>query len=93
MSETVEPLVAYACKDRVAAMHRFDMDVDADVAVLCGNGRAFSSGADEQRQLRSREEIEKHGGPQARDANAQDLMVNSVNWKPVICAVPSTGRC
>lgn len=110
MPETVEPLVEYACQNRVAtitlnrpsrlnafnddltrqalaAMHRFDLDPEANVAVLCGNGRAFSSGADvQQRQLRPREEMEKHGGPQARDANSQDLLVNAVNWKPVICA-------
>lgn len=72
----------------LAAMHRFDLDRDADVAVLTGRGRAFSSGADvQQRQLRPLEEMEKHGGPQARDANAQDLLIDSVNWKPVIAAV------
>jgi enoyl-CoA hydratase/carnithine racemase len=75
-------------RQALAAMHRFDLDPDADVAVLCGAGRAFSSGADvQQRQLRTREEMEKHGGPQARDANSADLLVNSVNWKPVIAAV------
>jgi len=72
----------------LAAMRRFDLDPDADVAVLTGRGRAFSSGADvQQRQLRPREEMEKHGGPQARDANSQDLLFNCVNWKPVIAAV------
>jgi enoyl-CoA hydratase/carnithine racemase len=75
-------------RQALAAMHRFDLDPDADVAVLCGAGRAFSSGADvQQRQLRPREEMEKHGGPQARDANSADFLVNSVNWKPVIAAV------
>ena len=38
-----------------AALQRFDSDNDARVAILCGRGRAFSSGADvHQRQLRSR---------------------------------------
>jgi enoyl-CoA hydratase/carnithine racemase len=75
-------------RQALAAMHRFDLDPEADVAVLTGAGRAFSSGADvQQRQLRPREEMEKQGGPQARDANSQDLLVNSVNWKPVIAAV------
>ena len=49
------------------ALHRFDTDSEAEIAILCGNGRAFSSGADvHQRQLRSREELLKLGGPQRR---------------------------
>jgi len=48
------------------ALRRFDLDAEAQVAVICGRGRAFSSGADvHQRQLRKREEFEQHGGPQA----------------------------
>lgn len=71
----------------LSAMRRFDLDPEADAAVLTGAGRAFSSGADvRQRQLRPREEMEKHGGPQARDANAEDLLFDCVHWKPVICA-------
>jgi enoyl-CoA hydratase/carnithine racemase len=69
------------------ALRRFDIDPDADVAILCGRGRAFSSGADvQQRQLRTREEFERLGGPQAHDANAADLLTRAVNWKPVIAA-------
>ena len=50
-------------------------------------GTRFSSGADvQQRQLRPREEMEAHGGPQARDANSENLLTDCVNWKPVICA-------
>jgi enoyl-CoA hydratase/carnithine racemase len=30
--------------------------------------------------------MEKHGGPQARDANSENLLTDCVNWKPVICA-------
>ena len=70
------------------ALRRFDADPDANVAVLCGNGRAFSSGADvNQRQLRPREELERLGGPQAHGAKAGELFTHSVNWKPVITAV------
>ena len=71
----------------IAAMRRFDADPDAHVAILCGRGRAFCSGADvHQRQLRSREEFERLGGPQGHGANSGDLLTQSVNWKPVIAA-------
>ena len=70
-----------------AELHRFDMDDEAHVAILCGNGRAFSSGADvKQRQLRTREEFLKLGGPQGRGTHSSDLLTKAVNWKPVIAA-------
>ena len=69
-------------------LRRFDADPEANVAVLCGNGRAFSTGADvQQRQLRPREELLALGGPQAHGAKAGELFTQSVNWKPVITAV------
>lgn len=75
-------------RQALAAMHRFDLDPDADVAIMAGNGRAFSSGADvQQRQLRPEAEMLKQGGPQARDASSHNLLMESVNWKPVIAAV------
>lgn len=71
----------------LAAMRRFDTDPEAHVAVICGRGRAFSTGADVlERQLRSREEFERLGGPQGHGANSADLLTHSVNWKPVIAA-------
>jgi enoyl-CoA hydratase/carnithine racemase len=58
------------------------------VAILHGNGRAFSTGADvQQRQLRPREELIRLGGPQAHGAKAGELFIHAVNWKPVISAV------
>jgi len=70
------------------AFRRFDLDPEAEVAILTGKGRAFSSGADvHQRQLRSRDEFEKLGGPQGWGTNSADLFTRSVNWKPVIAAV------
>ena len=72
----------------MAAFRRFDTDPDARVAILCGRGRAFCSGADvHQRQLRPREEFERLGGPQGHGANAADLLFQAVNWKPVVAAV------
>src|SRR5271167_3056127 len=69
------------------ALRRFDVDAEAQVAIIHGRGRAFSSGADvHQRQLRKREEFEALGGPQGWGANSSDLLTRSVNWKPVIAA-------
>ena len=69
------------------SLRRFDADPDAHVAIIHGRGRAFSSGADvRQRQLRSREEFERLGGPQGFGAHSADLLTRSVNWKPVIAA-------
>jgi enoyl-CoA hydratase/carnithine racemase len=71
----------------MAAFRRFDADPEAHVAILCGHGRAFSTGADvQQRQLRSREEFEQLGGPQGHGANAAELLSHAVNWNPVIAA-------
>ena len=70
------------------ALRRFDTDPDAHLAILCGKGRAFSSGADvHQRQLRPREELERLGGPEGSGARVGDLLTQAVNWKPVIAAV------
>src|SRR6201993_5212124 len=69
------------------ALRRFDLDPEAQVAIICGRGRAFSSGADvHQRQLRRREEFEALGGAQGWGANSADLLTRCVNWKPVIPA-------
>ena len=70
------------------ALRRFDADNEAHLAIITGKGRAFSSGADvHQRQLRSREEFLKLGGPQGRGTHSADLLTKAVNWKPVIAAV------
>ena len=70
-----------------AALRRFDGDAEANVAILRGAGRAFSTGADViTRQLRSREEFERLGGPQGHGAHAGELLLDAVNWKPVIAA-------
>ena len=70
-----------------AVLHQFDTDPNADVAVIRGEGRAFCSGADvHQRQLRSEDDLKKHGGSQGWGAHAADLFTRAINWKPVITA-------
>ena len=52
----------YLVRQLADALRRFDLDPEAQIAVICGSGRAFSSGADvHQRQLRKREEFLEHG--------------------------------
>src|ERR1700757_406056 len=72
----------------MATFRRFDADAEARIAVLYVRGRAFCSGADvHQRQLRSREEFERPGGPQGHGANVADLLFQTVHFKPVVAAV------
>ena len=74
-------------RELAAVLRRFDLDQDANVAILRGNGRAFCAGADvRQRQLRTREEFDRNGGPQGWGADASELLMRAVNWKPVIAA-------
>jgi len=69
------------------ALFEFDADLDLQVAILSGAGRAFCSGADvRQRQLRTREELRRLGGPAGRRSRENGL-ADTVNWKPVIAAV------
>jgi enoyl-CoA hydratase/carnithine racemase len=69
------------------ALFEFDADENLHVAIIAGAGRAFCSGADvRQRQLRTREELRRLGGPAGRRSRELGL-VDAVNWKPVIAAV------
>jgi len=69
------------------ALFEFDADDDLHVAIVAGAGRAFCSGADvRQRQLRTRDELKRLGGPAGRRSRELGL-VDAVNWKPAIAAV------
>jgi enoyl-CoA hydratase/carnithine racemase len=68
----------------------FEVDETDDIkaAIVCGNGRAFCSGADvRQRQLRPPEEMRRLGSPHARGASVSDAFFGFAHWKPVIAAV------
>ena len=69
------------------ALQRLDGDPAANVAIIYGEGRAFSSGADvRQRQMRSREELEREGGLAARSVPTTEILQRFANWKPIITA-------
>ncbi len=71
-----------------AALYRLDDDQNARVGIISGNGRVFCSGADvQQRQLRTREELERLGGPAGRGGSIAVPMYRSTNSKPIIAAV------
>lgn len=72
----------------ISALREFDYREELLVAVLSGNGRAFSSGADVvQRQSRTREQFLRLGGPEGYGAKASEIFTRGVNWKPVVAAV------
>jgi enoyl-CoA hydratase/carnithine racemase len=67
----------------VDALHRFDVDDDADVAILSGEGRSFSSGGDVSDRLqRSMDE-----GSTEERTTEYAAFTHCANWKPVIAAV------
>ena len=66
-----------------AAVQRFDGDDAAQIAILSGNGRSFSSGGDLQARLQKSVE---EGSISGR-ATEQDAFLSAVSWKPMIAAV------
>src|SRR6185312_9638765 len=65
------------------AVRRLDIDEDANVAILSGNGRSFSSGGDMQARLqKSMEE-----GSTSGRVNEREAFLDCKNWKPIIAAV------
>jgi enoyl-CoA hydratase/carnithine racemase len=67
----------------VDALQRFDVDETADVAILHGEGRSFSSGGDVNDRLqRSMDE-----GSTSGRTTEYGAFTHCENWKPVIAAV------
>jgi enoyl-CoA hydratase/carnithine racemase len=70
------------------ALDRFDNDDTVEVAILCGRGPAFSSGADvTEVQMASREDRAKARDPLGRAHPFAELLHRCRNWKPVIASV------
>ncbi len=69
--------------DLTQALHSFDADDAADIGIIFGEGRSFSSGSDVgMRMQRAFEEGGAYTGPDESDA-----FFHATNWKPVIAAV------
>jgi enoyl-CoA hydratase/carnithine racemase len=69
-------------------LYQYDDDDAAWVAIISGNGRAFTTGADvRQRQNRPVEEIRKLGGLQPRGNGFREGILGHVKMKPIIGAV------
>jgi enoyl-CoA hydratase/carnithine racemase len=67
----------------IDALHRLDGDENAQIGILFGNGRSFSSGGDVSERLqRSMDEQSTSGR-----TNESRAFVECENWKPVIAAV------
>jgi enoyl-CoA hydratase/carnithine racemase len=67
----------------VDALERFDADEAAQVAILFGQGRSFSSGGDVNERLRRSMD---EGSIKGR-TNEHSAFTSCENWKPVIAAV------
>ena len=67
---------------------QFDADTNAHVAVIAGNGRAFSAGADVSEESSLDSEQRSHlRDPMAPGTPFGDLLFKSDSWKPVIASV------
>ena len=65
------------------AVRRLDGDEEADIAILSGKGRSFSSGGDLQARLqKSMDE-----GSSSTRATEGEAFLDSKTWKPIIAAV------
>lgn len=75
-------------QDLQNALFAFDDDDEALVAIVAGNGRAFSTGADvNQRQNRPPEEVKRLGGLQPRGVGFREGFFGQIRMKPLIAAV------
>jgi enoyl-CoA hydratase/carnithine racemase len=67
----------------ITAVRRLDRDDSAQVGVLFGNGRSFSSGGDVQDRLQRSMDEESYG----ERTHEGEAFTRCDNWKPIIAAV------
>jgi enoyl-CoA hydratase/carnithine racemase len=67
----------------IEALERFDTDDDAQVAILFGQGKSFSSGGD----VNARLQHSMDEGSNAGRVNEAEAFTTCTNWKPIIAAV------
>ncbi len=67
----------------VVALERFDADDDAQVAIVFGQGKSFSSGGD----VNDRLQHSMDEGSNAGRVNEAEAFTTCTNWKPIIAAV------
>jgi len=82
--EKLNALTNPALTEYVAALNRLDRDSDAHVGIVCGEGRAFSAGADVSQRLLAvaGEATDTRSLPSEGDA-----VLHCMNYKPLIAAV------
>ena len=73
-------------RDLAEALHTFDMDDEAWVAVMHGAGRAFCSGADVKERFHS-PDARQRDADWGKGMNPEGFLGRCINWKPVIGAV------
>ena len=72
--------------DLAEALHSFDVDDEAWVAVMHGAGRAFCSGADVKERFHNPDSRQRDAD-WGMGMNPEGFLGRCINWKPVIAAV------
>jgi enoyl-CoA hydratase/carnithine racemase len=82
--EKLNALTDEGILEYIRALREFDKDDRADIAIVSGNGRAFSAGADVKERLlvSATDGVDSQYRPSEADA-----VLRCANWKPLIAAV------
>lgn len=72
--------------DLTAALEEFDLDEEAWIAILHGEGRCFCAGADVKQSFHGQTR-EQRQRTMSRGRNPEGYLGRTIHWKPVIAAV------